>query len=258
MISCIVLTRNSEKEIRRCLESLAWCDEIIVVDDCSTDKTVDVARRYTNNILLHHIHDDFAAQRNFGLTKTKGEWVLFIDSDEFVSHDLAHEIKEAIVRSRRLSNLKFQISNSPQGYYIRRKDWMWSRWLEHGETANVKLLRLARNDAGKWIRPVHEVWDVKRPFETLVNPLLHYPHPNVAQFLSKINRYSTLYARYLYAQRIREPSWFIVVKPVTKLIMNYIVRLGFLDGSAGAVVAIMMSFHSFLTRGKLWLLWHKK
>lgn len=121
----------------------------------------------------------------------------------------------------------------------------------------MKLLRLAKKDAGKWEQPVHEEWKVKWEVGTLVHPLLHYPHPNVAQFLNEINRYSTLYTRFLHAKGIKEPARYIAAKPAAKFFLNYFWRLGFLDGTAGIVVALMMSFHSFLVRGKLWHLWQR-
>ncbi len=256
MISAIILAHNDEATIAKTLGSLTWCDEIVVIDDNSTDSTVSIAKKFTNKIFERPPGNDFAAQRNFGLTKAKGEWVLFTDSDEVVSPTLASEIERIISVPTKISNDKFQMTNEAVGFYIKRRDIMWGRQLRHGEQGRMKLLRLAKKDAGKWIRPVHEVWEVKGQTAELREPLLHFPHPKVAQYLEKINRYSTLNARYLYRQKVRV-SWLqIVAYPVAKFFLNYFLRLGFLDGTAGAVVAIMMSFHSFLTRAKLWKLWH--
>lgn len=193
------------------------------------------------------LDDDFAAQRNFGLSKARGEWVLFVDSDETVPKELVEEINRVTGRQSDIA-----------GYYVRRRDVMWGRELKHGETANVRLLRLARKDAGKWVRPVHEVWDIKGKTETLVHPLLHSPHPDVAQFIEEINRYSTLNAKHLYDQGVRSSLLPIMLYPGLKFFVNYVWRLGFLDGTGGAIVAILMSFHSFLTRGKLYLLARRK
>lgn len=118
----------------------------------------------------------------------------------------------------------------------------------------MKLLRLARKEAGKWRQPVHEEWKIQGSSGTLSHPLLHYPHQNVAQFLEEINRYSGIYARYLHSRGVKEPAWHIVGKPLAKFFVSYVWRLGFLDGTAGLVVALMMSFHSFLVRAKLWKL----
>jgi len=263
MISAIVLTHNDEATIAKTLGSLPWCDEILIIDDGSTDNTLSKAEKFTTNIFNHPLSDDFSQQRNFGLSKAKHEWVLFVDSDEVVTDVLAKEIQE-IVTPATLRN------DRTVGYFIKRRDIMWGREFKHGEQGRMKLLRLAKKDAGKWIRPVHEAWSPyvkpaclqgraagdKNIIGELAEPLLHSPHPNVAQYLEEINRYSTLNARYLFEQKIRVQWWQIVGYPLAKFFVNYIIRLGFLDGTAGAVVAIMMSFHSFLTRAKLWVYWH--
>ncbi len=252
MISAAILTHNDASTINRTLESVRWCDEVIIIDDFSTDETVDIAKKAGAKIYARQLHDDFAEQRNFGLSKANGEWALFVDSDEVVTPQLAQEIKQVV----EIPNPKSQIPIN--GYYIKRNDFMFGKWLRYGETGNVSLLRLAKKDAGKWTRPVHEVWDIKGQTDTLKSPLLHSSHPNVAQFLSEINYYSTINANYLFKTHTPSLAWKIVVYPTAKFIHNFIFRFGFLDGMQGLILAILMSFHSFLTRGKLWLLHHKR
>ena len=252
MISAVVLSHNDEKTIIACLESLSWCDEIIVIDDFSIDKTIDIAKKLGARVYQRHLDNDFASQRNFGLSKAKGEWVLFVDSDEVVMESLQNEIKESIQ------------STKCNGFYLKRRDFIFGRYLRHGETNRVRLLRLAKKEAGDWVRPVHEVWSPyakasgdKNVIGELNEPLEHFPHQNVAQFLEEINRYSTLNARYLFTQKIGVTWWQVVGYPVGKFFLNYFFYLGFLDGTAGAMIAIFMSFHSFLVRAKLWQLWDK-
>lgn len=251
MISAVVLSHNDEGQIARCVDSLAWCDEVVVVDDYSTDTTTEIAKKMGVRIYKRHLDNDFSSQRNFGLSKAKGEWVLFVDSDEIVSKELAYEIKNATGSPIGLGMTSYL------GYYVRRKDYLFGRWLKHGETSKVRLLRLAKKDAGQWIRPVHEVWNIQGNTGELFTPLEHFPHQNVAQFLDEINRYSTLNARYLFSQKVRVSWWHVVGYPVTKFFLNYFLYLGFLDGTSGTVIAIFMSFHSFLTRAKLWQLWDR-
>ena len=258
MISAIVLTHNDAKILRRCLISLAWCDEVVVVDDESTDETVSVAKKQGATVVTHPLHNDFAAQRNFGVSKAKNDWILFVDSDEVVTEDLKKEIKQ-MLDSRLRGNDNKESGNV--GYYIKRKDFFWGKWLAHGETANVRLLRLSKKDNGRWQRPVHEVWSPyakasgdEYVIGELKESLLHFPHPNVAQFLEEINRYSSLNAQFLYRKNIRVHWWQIAAYPAAKFFLNYFWRLGLLDGTPGAVMAIMMSFHSFLVRAKLWQL----
>lgn len=243
MISAVVISHNNELTIGKTLQSLSFCDERILVDDFSTDETVQIAKKIGAIVYQHALNGDFAAQRNFGLGKAKGEWVLFIDSDEIVSPGLAREIQKVV-------------AIDCAGFYLKRQDWLFGRKLLHGETSGGRFLRLARKDAGKWVRPVHEVWKIKGLTGTLDTPLDHFPHPNVAQFIDAVNRYSTINAKYLYDQHISVPWWHIPAYPVAKFLVNYVWRRGFLDGTQGAIVAIMMSMHSFLTRSKLWLLRH--
>ena len=247
MISVVVLAKNDGKNIIPTLESVKWCDEIIVIDDKSTDDTVKVAERYTDKIFTRLLNDDYSAQRNYGLDISSGEWVLFVDSDEVVSGRLKKEIINCVTKAN------CEIS----GYYLKRTDYFGNRNLKHGETANTKLLRLARRDAERWERPGHEIWQTKGQCRVLQNPLEHYPHPNIAQFWSDIDKYSTINAKYLYRQKVNVYWFHIIVYPLAKFLVNYVFRLGFLDGTEGAIMAIMMSFHSFSVRAKLYLLKHK-
>lgn len=245
MLSAIVLTYNDELTLERTLLSLAWCDEVIVIDDYSTDKTVSIAKKNHATVHQHHVDGDFAAQRNFGLEKANGDWVLFVDSDEVVSPRLADEIQKSL-----------EIDCA--GFILRRNDWMFDRVLRHGETSKVRLLRLAKKGKGTWKRPVHEIWDVTGEVGILSQPLDHFPHPDVTQFIKEINWYTTINAKHLFAQKKKTSVWEIIFYPAAKFFVDYIWYLGFLDGTPGAIVAISMSFHSFLTRAKLYLLWHKK
>ena len=245
MISAVVLTHNSAATIAATLKSLAFADELLVIDDHSTDDTASIAKSYKAKVMIHTLGDDFATQRNLGLQLAQHAWVLFVDSDELVSEPLA---KELIQASRVPSDI--------QGYMIKREDMIWGKVLHHGETENVRLLRFAKKDAGEWVRPVHEVWQIKGLIGNFTSPLLHTPHPSVGEFLASVSRYSTINAQYLYKQKTKIPLWHIVAYPVAKFFVNYVWRLGFLDGTQGMVVALMMSFHSYLVRSKLWLLTH--
>ena len=115
-ISAVVLTHNDESVISKCLESLAWCDEVVVIDDESTDETAAIVRKHGVRVVSRKLDDDFAAQRNFGLKHAKNDWVLFVDSDEVVSKSLAKEIMQVI----EMANDKLQMIN---GYKIKRADF---------------------------------------------------------------------------------------------------------------------------------------
>ena len=246
MITSVILTKNEDKNIKKCIESVKWCDEIIIIDDNSTDKTLEIAKKYNVKIFFHSLDNDFSAQRNFGISKAKNEWVLFVDSDEIISDALAFEISNAIT-------LKDQSLRSFNGFYIKRSDFMWGKRLMHGETGNISLLRLARKNKGLWKGMTHEKWEITRPVGRLVNPLLHFPHTTLEEFLREVNFYTDIRAQELKTKKTKVFFWSIVFYPVGKFLINFIFKKGFMDGMQGLIFAIVMSFHSFLVRSKLWL-----
>lgn len=240
-LSVIILTKNEERNIADCMQSVRFADEIVVVDDNSEDSTVEIARKAGAKIYSRELKDDFASQRNYGLRKASGKWVLFLDADERVSEKLRREIVQTI---------KDPVSE--MGFYLKRVDFMWGRQLKHGETGEIELLRLARRTAGKWKRPVHEYWQVIGRTGRLQNPLLHSPHPTLREFIKSLNWMSSLHAQANLEEGKRSSLVKIIIWPGGKFVYNYLLRLGFLDGIQGLVFALMMSFHSFLAWAKLW------
>ena len=253
MISIIVLTKNEEKNILDCLETISWADEIIVVDDNSEDRTVEIieSQNLKNlRIIEKELNDDFSEQRNYALQKAKNEWILFLDADERIAPELRREINDFLIEEK----------NNPKlnGMYFKRRDMLWGKLLKHGETEHVILLRLVRKDFGKWHGKVHETLEVKGNTGTFTNYILHFPHQTVSEFLREINFYTTIRADELYKTGKKSSLFQIVVYPKAKFFVNYFLKLGILDGLEGLVFAILMSLHSFLVRGKLWLLWERK
>lgn len=251
-ISAIILTKNEEKNITECLNTLSWCDERIVIDDESTDNTAGIARHQGAKVFVHPLHENFSAQRNFGLEKAKNQWVLFVDADERITKELQEEISDAI------------IAENFDGFFIPRKDNMWGRWIKHGDLplqakkqGMITLVRLGKKHAGSWTGHVHEVWNITRT-GLLTHPILHYPHPTASEFLTEINHYSTIRANELFQQQKKAHWWNIVVYPLGKFLKNYIWNAGYKDGMQGMIIAAFMSFHSFLVRAKLWLLYNNR
>ena len=244
MISVIILTKNEENNIIDCLEGLGWCDEIIVIDDSSVDRTLQVIKNFNPRVKIfqRELQGDFSVQRNFGLSKAKGEWVLFIDADERLSNGLKGELMDFLESK----------DSEYSGFFIQRKDVIWGKELRHGEATDIKLLRFGRKDSGSWAGKVHEVWNVKGKIGEFKMPLYHYPHQSVAEFLKEINYYTDLRAKELFDRGEKVGFLKIILYPVLKFKINYFLKLGFLDGIEGLVFALMMSFHSFLVRAKLW------
>lgn len=242
MISAVVLAKNEEKNIVDCLERLSFCDEILVIDDNSHDRTVEIARKNGARVIVHSLNDDFSKQRNYGLKMATYDWVLFIDADERVNNNLANEIR------RKIAEGKYN------AFFVKRIDTIWGKRLKYGEIGSKWLLRLGRKDAGKWAGMVHEGWIIHGRVGELNNELDHYPHQSIEEFLKEINYYTTIRANELFKEGEKVHWYNIIFYPKAKFLINFFFKRGFLDGIQGLVFALMMSFHSFLVRGKLWLL----
>jgi glycosyltransferase involved in cell wall biosynthesis len=244
MISTIVLTKNNADTVEFTLKSLRWSDEIIIIDDNSDDETRVIAKKYTDKIFIHSLNQDFSKQRNFAILKAKHQWVFFVDSDEIITDSLKREIFRVV-----------QDESSPyNGFYIHRKDFFLGRWLANGETQNVRLLRLAKKTKGKWVHPVHEEWIIEGLTADLQSPIIHHSHSSVGGFLKKINTYSSLKAQEDYENKKRITPAILVTYPIGKFLNNYFIKRGFMDGEQGIIMALMMSFHSFLVKAKIYLL----
>lgn len=245
MISAIILTKNEEQNIEKCIQSVRWCDEVILIDDNSSDKTLEIAKKYKTTIYHHPLNNDFSSQRNFGLSKAR-QWVFFVDADEIVTDALAYEISSMIApKDQNLKNFN--------GFYIKRSDFIWGKQLKYGETGNIKLIRLGKKGFGVWKGMAHEKWQIKGNVGELRNPLLHFPHKTVSEFLKEVNFYTDIRVEELKGKNTKVFFWSILLYPLGKFLLNFIFKRGFLDGMQGLAFAIIMSFHSFLVRSKLWL-----
>lgn len=240
MLTGVILTHNEEASLTRCLDALKFCDEILVIDDNSTDKTLEIAKKHQARVVQHSLNGDFSAQRNFAISQVKSGWILFVDADEIVTPELASEIQPSIQKSGNVS------------YFLPREDILWGKHKHYGDT-KTSLLRLARRGAGEWTGRVHETWQVSGATSTLKNPLLHYPHQTLTEFLRHISFYSTLRARELKSQGYKTNILEIILYPIFKFLYLWVWKLGFADGNQGFVSAMMMAFYSFLVRGKLYL-----
>ncbi|MBI5356156.1 glycosyltransferase family 2 protein [Candidatus Collierbacteria bacterium] len=230
-LTVIILAKDDGVKLKKAVESVRFAGEVIVVKE-------------------KFPVSDFSEVRNRALNQAKGEWVLFVDSDEEVSQKLKEEINNFINKNYNNYNIS--------GIYLKRRDRFLGKWLKYGETSNVKLLRLAKKGAGRWERPVHEVWKIKGTTGELRNLLKHYSHDSVEEMAEKLDRYSEMEAKWRLGGigklgKLGRLGIVIemVLFPVGKFVQNYIFRLGFLDGMEGFIHAGMMSGHSFLVRVKI-------
>jgi len=242
-ISAVILTKNEEKNIRKCIKNLYFCDEVVVIDDLSKDKTREIAFSLGAKVFERFMDKDVSGQSNYGMNKASGEWILFIDADERVSKKLAKEIE--MMTRKCPSNIK--------GFYVKRYDIMWGKILTHGELSKIRLLRLVRKGSGYWNRRVHQSFIIKGKTGILKNYLLHYPHQSVSEFIFSVNRWSTWHSIANDEEGKISSVIKIFVWPILHFVKNYILKFGFIDGVRGLIFAALMSFHSFLAWGKLYV-----
>ncbi len=244
MLSTVILTKNEEKTIESAVKSASFADEIIIIDDNSADETTDIAEKFKCTVYKRALNNDFSSQRNFGMEKAKGEWVLFLDADEELSPALQKEIEQLLA-----SNPK------AQSFYIKRADLFWGTTLRHGEVKKAYakgFIRLMKKGSGTWENAVHEEFKTTGTSSVLENYIHHYPHGNITEFIQSINYYSSLRSRELFKSGKRSSILEIIFYPFFKFIYTYFILQGFLDGPAGFVYSFLMSFHSFLVRSKLY------
>jgi len=241
-ISACVLTFNEERKIRRCLQSLTWCDEIVVLDSFSTDNTVAICREFTNRVYQHEWLG-YVGQRNLLRGMAQSPWILFIDSDEEVSPELRREIEAEFEKG----------AGSYVGYEFPRQVYYLGQWIRHGEWYPDLKLRLFKKDLGRTEgEEPHDKVVVNGPVRRLRSPLWHFTYDDIRDHLNTINRFSCITAR----QRQlggKEFRWVdLVFRPVLRFFKSYILRGGFRDGSRGFVIAVLCSFGVFAKYAKQW------
>ncbi len=243
-ITAIILAQNEEHQIQEAIRSVSFCEEILVIDDISTDKTLEIAKRTGAKVISHESFGDFASQRNFALRCATYDWVLFLDADERISDTLKKELNSTLF-----------LNESKNSYFIKRRDFFWGKELKWGETykaRNTGLIRLIHKNKGSFKYSVHERFISDGLTGRLNGYINHFPHQTIKEFVLHINRYSSLRAQELFNQRVSPRFFPIIYFPLGKFIFTYFVLLGFLDGPQGFVYSFLMSFHSFLVRTKLY------
>jgi glycosyltransferase involved in cell wall biosynthesis len=239
-LSVIIITHNEEINLRRCLESVKFADEIILNDSGSTDETLAIALEFN----CKTVTSQFAG---FGLAKQKaldlatGEWVLSIDADEEIDEELKRHINTAIA------------SSDCDGYLLNRKSQFLGRWITHSGWYPDRILRLFKRSAAKFTDSrVHEKVVVTGRVENLSGHILHYTDPNISHYLIKLDRYTTLSAQMLHADGKPFHWWYLILKPMAIWVKMYILKRGFLDGMPGFILAGLSAFHVYCKYAKLW------
>lgn len=245
-ITAIILTKNEEDRIEDCLESLSFVHEIIVIDNGSTDKTVDIAKKHGASVFTS-ASDDFSKLRNFGLAKAPDEWVLFVDADERITPKLQSEI---------LSLVKtFSAEVNPHGYFIKRKNY----YLGHEWPYQDKLERLFwKNSLIRWEGKLHETAKVGGSVGRLSEPMLHYTHRSLSEMVDKTNKWSDIEAELRLAHNHpKVVPWRLIRVVVTGFYDSFVRQNGWKAGIIGWIESIYQAFSMFITYAKLWELQEK-
>lgn len=249
-LSVVVITRNEEERLADCLESVEWADEIVVVDDESTDATRGVARRFTDRVLVRPL-DRFGRQKQYAIEQAAGDWILVLDADERVTDELAAEIRDAVARD----------DPDVDGYFVRRLTWFFGAPIRHAGWFRCNHLRLFRRGRAEFLdRRVHEYPVLEDPDRVgrLDGHLEHHTYDDWSDYLAKLDRYTRLAAldRHEAGRRIRGgPGLFpFLLQPAGVFLKKYVLRAGFLDGVRGLLVSALSAWSAFLTSARLWSL----
>jgi glycosyltransferase involved in cell wall biosynthesis len=239
-LSVTIITLNEAANIDACLASVAWADDVLVVDSGSTDDTVARARAAGARVEVRE-WPGYSEQKNWAAGQARFDWILSIDADERVSPELADEI-----RSRLASH------PATAGFRIRRVTWHLGRWLRTTDWYPDYQLRLYHRERARW-KPsrVHESVTADGPVDTLTHELQHFAYRDISHHHGTMDRYTTLAAQEMFERGRRATIVDLVLHPPAAFLRNYILKRGCLDGSAGFIVSAMNAYYVFLKFAKL-------
>jgi len=238
--SIAIVTKNEEANIEAALDSVRDAAEIVVIDSFSSDRTVEICKKYTDKVIQKE-WEGYARQKQAAVDLAAGPWVFILDADERFTPELKAEIINAIEENRH------------DGFNVPRKNFFMNRWIRHGGWSPDYTLRLFRKNAGRVEdREVHEKIVVSGSVSYLKNPLMHYTYNSVSDYLKRADTYSTLAAKELKKTGAAPSAPDFLLRPIATFIKMFFLRLGFLDGKYGLVLAVLYSYYTFLKYAKAW------
>lgn len=247
MLTVVVIAKNEEDRINACLESVKWADEIIVLDNGSTDHTIEIAKKYTDRIISLQ-NTDFAFIRNKAMEKAKGDWVLYVDADERAIASLKNEI-ESVIKDDRFSALAISRKNVIFGIEQKYGPF-WPDWV-------IRLLK--KSDFIKWVGKIHEFPQFKGKLGYSKNSLLHLTHRNIDQIILKSLEWSKLEAGLrLDINHPRMSGWRFLRIFITEVFKQGVLRKGFFHGTISMMDSILQAFSLYMTYVRLWELQQPK
>lgn len=246
-LSVVVITKNEEGNIQRCLQSAAWADEIVVVDSGSTDRTVEICRQLGARVMATPDWPGFGRQKNRALAEAKGDWVLSLDADEWVSQSLREEIRAVVAAPGPMVAFRIPRLSSYCGRFMRHSGW----WPD-------RVVRLFKRGCARFSEDiVHERTIVEGPLGTLHEPLLHESLVDLEDVIDTMDRYSSDSARMMHARGQRSSLGKALGHAAWSFLRTYLLRAGFLDGKEGLMLAISNAEGTYYRYAKLMLLGHR-
>lgn len=241
-VSGIVVCFNEEKNIEKCLKSLLWADEIIVVDSYSTDNTVSICKKYTDKIYQRE-WPGINKQKEYAVSLSQNEWVFVLDADEMASEGLAKEILERLESD----NNKFD------GYMVKRHTYYLGKWIDHGGWYPDYKLRLFKKSKGYFGgEDPHDKIIVNGNVARLEGEIYHYTYENISHHIRTINNFSDVVSQKMLEKSEKFVLPKMLAKPLIKFFETYVYKLGFLDGIQGLIISVLSSYYVFLKYAKLW------
>lgn len=243
MLSVVIIAKNEQDRIKTCLESVKWADEVLIIDNGSTDNTLKVVKNYTEKV-FELKSDDFSRIRNFGMERAKGDWVLYIDADERVLNSLRRELQEIA------ANTTFS------AYAISRQNIIFGKKVNYGPYKHDWVIRLLRKDKFEtWVGKVHEYPKFDGKLGYTKNKLLHLTHRNVDQFILKSLEWSKIDAGLRWkAKHPKMSYWRFWRILLSEFYFQGIKRGGFFSGTVGIIDSILQVFSFYMTYVRLWQL----
>lgn len=240
--SVVISAYNEEKKIKDCLESVKWADEIILINNSSTDNTVELAKKYTSNIFTRKNNLMLNINKNFGFTKATGDWILNLDADERVTPELKEEILRVIHQPLTIN-----------GYFIPRKNIIFGKWIKHAGWYPDHQLRLFKKGEGKFLeKHVHEMVQVAGETGNLKEHIVHYNYDSTLQFLKKLIIYSPNEAEQL-LEKGYSVDWKDAIRmPSKEFLSRFFAREGYKDGFHGLMISLLMAFYHFVIFALIW------
>ena len=242
-ISAKINVFNEEENIAAVCETVGWADEIVVVDSNSTDRTMELARHYTDHLFNREFRG-YKDKHEFSDAQTTGDWVFWIDADERLTPELSEAI--AALRSRDPATL-------PEGFRIARRTFYLNRWIKHSGWYPDYQMRLYSKAASYWdgVAP-HETARVRGRVETLSGELLHYTKRSLSEHHNLIDSYTSLAAEHLYTHGKRTRWSDLTFRPFFAFLRTYVFKQGFRDGMQGLMIATLTAYGVFLRYAKVW------